>query len=306
MKNHPERGFGLAEIIIIGAVGTVLLAGLIAGLNFMTKSVRKLNTSLDVAAVRTRIMEDVSCEQTFGTGATPPCADGSFVPLKNRAGNTIVGPNGTMIGDLTVLALCTSSGLDIRAAALTASAPAAARWFSTTPPSVAPNPNWFRADEVNNRLPYNWYHPRAKLFAGSSSSPCSSLWNAPGSKVCPASNQAVVGINADGTLACKTLTTKCRINIGAGQVGASFADCAADEFLAGGGAFCGDVPNMLPGRPYATAFLNRPVQAPADIFNFTNSIPNLWAADCALPLGTVDTANDWSTAFAICRKSELR
>jgi hypothetical protein len=210
-----------------------------------------------------------------------------------------------MIGDLTVLALCTGSGLDIRAAALTSTAPAAARIFSTTPPSVPPNPAWFRVDEVNNRLPYSWYHPRARLFAGSSSSPCSSLWSAPGTKTCPLPNQAVVGINADGSLACRTLTTTCRISIGGGNLGASFAGCAAGEFLAGGGAFCGDVPNMVPGRPFSTAFLNRPVQAPTDIFNFTNSIPNLWAADCALPLGTVDTANDWSTAMAICCRSEL-
>jgi hypothetical protein len=72
-NNKPQQGFGLAEIIIIGGVGTILIAGLMAGLNYMTKSVRKLNTSLDITAVRARLIEDVSCEQTFAAGATPPC-----------------------------------------------------------------------------------------------------------------------------------------------------------------------------------------------------------------------------------------
>jgi hypothetical protein len=161
--NANETGFSLAELLIVSAVGMALIAGVVSAMNWVAKSTRKVDTSLDLSMIKSGLIEGVSCPLTLLT----PCVNGSYVELKNSSGGIVVSAGGSMKGRFTVRARCVGgAGLDVRAAWLSAAGstqPSAIDFTSTT----STTSGWFRRDEVDSNLIYNWEHPKGKLFSGS-------------------------------------------------------------------------------------------------------------------------------------------
>jgi hypothetical protein len=156
-----ESGFGLAEVLIAGAIGTALIAGLSVGLRSLQRNTSKSESTMDLLGIKSRIISSVDCTATLPA----PCADGAYIPLLNAAGTQVVGAGGTTIGKFTVRGRCVNGGgvqgIDVRAAWLSSAgmANSAALDFNST------NSSLFRADEGNVNLPYSWNHPKAFLIA---------------------------------------------------------------------------------------------------------------------------------------------
>lgn len=111
------------------------------------------------------MVQNISCEQTFPGNAVPACvAKGDYVDIKSRSGGTIIAASGTVVGDTTVRARCTSTGLDIRIAKIN-STETDSRNFN------ANNDAWFRREPVS-KLPLGWTHPQSSLFASTLTAPC--------------------------------------------------------------------------------------------------------------------------------------
>lgn len=156
-----DSGFGLAEVLIAGAVGAAVIAALSVGLRSMQRFTNKTESTVDLIGIKSKVISSVDCARTLPA----PCANGAYVPLLNSAGTPVVAGDGTAIGKFTIRGQCVNSGgvlgIDVRAAWLSAAGMAdkKAREFN------ANDDSWFRADEVNQKLPYSWNHPKAFIVA---------------------------------------------------------------------------------------------------------------------------------------------
>ncbi len=115
----------------------------------------------------------VDCNMTLAV----PCTDGDYIPLKTAANTDLVSAGGTQIGKFVIRSRFVNTpglkGIDVRAAWLTAAglSNAYAKRFE------ASDRSWFRADEMNQNLPYLWSHPKSSLTASAPGVPnllCSS------------------------------------------------------------------------------------------------------------------------------------
>lgn len=159
---RSQAGMSLLQVMI----GTMLLTGLAAAggryFSSMSKSSRKLESSLDLSGIKAKLTEAINCKKTLE--AQPNCTtSNTYVSLKDDTGRDVVSASGTLIGSYTVRARCnpgTAGGIEVRAARLTAagSSNAAAKGYE------ANNSAWFARDEVNASLPYDWKHPKGMLF----------------------------------------------------------------------------------------------------------------------------------------------
>ena len=133
-----ESGFGLAEVLIAGAIGTALIAGLSVGLRSLQRNTSKSESTMDLLGIKSRIISSVDCRATLPA----PCADGAYIPLLNAAGTQVVGAGGTTIGKFTVRGRCANGGgvqgIDVRAAWLSSAgmANSAALDFNSTNSSL--------------------------------------------------------------------------------------------------------------------------------------------------------------------------
>jgi microcystin-dependent protein len=163
---NRERGAGLIEMIIAAGIGAAVLAGVTYSLTGLMKTSNKANTSMDIVAVKAKILNSVRCEQTLST----PCTDGTYIDLKDSSNRVVVSASGSNLGKFFVRALCHNSGslngIDVRAAWLSD----AGRTNPNSKVFTASNPVWFMKDETNSNLPYNWNHPKDKLFSDLSGS----------------------------------------------------------------------------------------------------------------------------------------
>jgi hypothetical protein len=202
-----QSGFGIAEVLVGSMVATVLLLGIskIAGQNF--KSARKLNASAELRGLKSKLADQMDCRRTLSpVGA--PCAAGTYVDLLEGDGSILVSSGGTAFGRWTIRALCTSTGLDIRAAALTplGSGQIQAREFG------ASNPDWFLRDEVAGNLSYDWSHGKSRLHAPTSSGLCASMFSGASSVMECGTNEFVAGVNfAAKSLRCQPIP-QCSVN----------------------------------------------------------------------------------------------
>jgi hypothetical protein len=125
------------------------------------RTASKADTAMDLVAIKAKVTTGVDCNLTLIT----PCVNGSYIPLKTGSNKDLIAAGGTLIGRFLVRARCVNTpglqGIDVRAAALSTAgmANAGALLFE------AKDTSWFRADEMNQNLPYSWSHPKSSLTA---------------------------------------------------------------------------------------------------------------------------------------------
>jgi len=157
-----ENGFGMTEALVAATIGLVVLFSINGAMTQIMKGSSKVNSTLDLSAIKSELIQSVDCKVTLAT----PCTDGSYIDLQTGSLKTVVSAAGTKRGKFMVRARCSQigqdMGIDVRVAWLTqaGSANPLALDFNSTDDA------WFRHDEVNANLKYNWSHPKAKLFTG--------------------------------------------------------------------------------------------------------------------------------------------
>lgn len=162
-----ESGIGIAEALISGAIGTALIAALLASMNSTMRSVSKADTSMELLAIKAKVTTGVDCSMTLPR----PCVHDAAIPLLTGSRRELVSAGGTRFGKFLVLARCVNTpslqGIDVRAAVLTAagmSNPDALRFNAS-------DKSWFLADEMNRNLPYSWSHPKSSLTGSTPAAP---------------------------------------------------------------------------------------------------------------------------------------
>lgn len=221
--SHRSRaGFGLTEALIAGTIGIALMIAIAKMATSNLQSARKLDSSADRSTLVINIANGVDCATTLPAPAS--CPTGNSVALKARDGTEIVAAGGSQYGKWTVLARCTTTGIDVRAAALTAAGkgnPAALAFNAS-------NQAWFARDEVQKNLLYSWSHPKAALFPTGAGGLCSHLFSGGGKTFTECGpNEYVAGVNfANRALDCKTIPS-CPSDEALSWTGAGFTCVAA-------------------------------------------------------------------------------
>ena len=170
-----ELGLGLIEMVIAAGLGVLVVAGVTVGVNSTSRAGRKVESSVDLVAIKSQLVSSVDCGRTMA-GRTPgnACPTPTYIPLKNALNSNVVGAGGQKFGDWTILAQCSSAGIDVRAAKLIGGA---ANFSNTT----AAN---FKPDEMNRNLSYSFDvsmttgHPKSQLFRPDLANPSTGLCGA--------------------------------------------------------------------------------------------------------------------------------
>jgi type II secretory pathway pseudopilin PulG len=184
---------GIAEVLIAAGLGTILLTALVLSMQKTSRFSKKMESSLDLSAIRARLSEQVDCSRTFSTAALPqgnPCPTGDYIELLASGGQVIVPRSGLVLGPWTLRAYCkTSDGsLDLRAAKLRPGAPSGADdWRS---PGSTVNPANFLRDEMDSNFAnasgsYSWNHPKSRLFEAGSAGLCANRFGGTANQVVP-------------------------------------------------------------------------------------------------------------------------
>jgi hypothetical protein len=276
---NQQAGSGLIQAIMATCILGLIGAGYMNLQQTSIRSYSKIEQKEDLTAIKRALRSKVDCNETL-TGTT--CSSGNFFPLKDKSGR-LVGAAGNSqndwkLGKWNFRTSCDGNRMNVQVARLK---PSSSSEFMRDPLTMA-DQSW------------------TDLFIPGDFD-CASFFGSPSGRTCANANQAMVGIAADGLPICKTITTSCRVAIGTGTIGQSQATCAAGEFLSGGGVLCGTVAS-IPSATLATSFINRP-NAWDD---FTGGTARSWVGDCVLGYNPSSAANDWSTAFAICCKSDFQ
>jgi hypothetical protein len=160
-----ESGASIVQVMMAAGLLTALAAAGSSYISSLSKSSRKLESSLDLSSIKARMIESVSCTNTLASMANCPTT-WDYVSLKDNAGRDITAADGsTQIGPFTVRARCNpgaTGGIEVRAARLTPAGQASGKKAKNF---QAKNSEWFVRDEVAANLSYNWEHPKGLLFA---------------------------------------------------------------------------------------------------------------------------------------------
>ena len=203
----PKRqlGFGLVEVVMAAAIGTVVLIALTKGMQSLSKSARKVESSTDLSTIRTFLAANVNCEETFqGRPLGNPCGAGGFLELRNDRGDPVLLPTGSRMGPWTVLARCRPGdpSLDVRAARLLSAAPSSADLNFDGPIDKSR----FARDEFGSSdqniagmewTHYSWQHPKSRLFPVSSAGLCAHFFSSvrPALRDCGQPNSYITGVD---------------------------------------------------------------------------------------------------------------
>lgn len=203
-KFNCQKGFGFVETIL--AIGVTLTALMFLGLGMKSfnQSKRKTVSETDLSLLKADILRQIDCDKTFAPLGLPKgrvCATDRYLTLRARStSNDILVPSaGGRVGDWVVRALCTGGaggGLDVRALGILPGRDGVGRlknWAGGAPPRPASN---YRKDEITGQ-PYDWTHPKSRLFVPGANGLCSEWFGTPLSNqtACPAANQFVKDVN---------------------------------------------------------------------------------------------------------------
>jgi hypothetical protein len=213
-RNSSQSGLGLLEVVLAAGLGTIVIAALMLSMQKMARFNKKVESSTDLSAVRSRLAEAVNCTATFQAASLPlgnPCPAGGYIDLRASGGQMVVPSGGLKVGQWTVRAYCKSSdgSLDIRAAKLRPGAPAGAdNWRTGTV-----DPANFLRDEMdsntaNASATYSWNHPKSRLFATGSAGLCSNWFSGTPGGQCSGPGEYVKSIDFNNNKAiCGTVPT---------------------------------------------------------------------------------------------------
>jgi hypothetical protein len=214
LKGGREAGIGLMEVIVAAGLGTIVIAALMISMQKMSRFNKKVESSTDLSAIRSRLAEAVNCTKTFQTAGLPlgnPCPAGGYINLLASGGQMVVPLAGLVVGPWTVRAYCRSSdgSLDIRAAKIRPGAPAGSEdWRTGTV-----DPANFLRDEMDGNLAnasgaYSWNHPKSRLFATGSAGLCSNWFSGTPGGHCSGPGEFVKSIDFNSNTAiCGTVPT---------------------------------------------------------------------------------------------------
>lgn len=178
-RKYRKNGFTLVELLLGAAIGTVAM--LVAGtsMNMLNASSSKVSLISDINDIKVAVVSSMSCSQTFASmPSRPPCPPGGvYIDIKSSPfGKTLIKSSGSKIGSWTVRALCTSEGLDIRAANILpqyeAQTNTLSDWRTLSQPT---NPEFYKKDHSRGRSSstLSWSHPLAKISSPGSLGLCS-------------------------------------------------------------------------------------------------------------------------------------
>ncbi len=202
MKRCRENGLGLMEVLVAAAIGTVVIAAVTTGLQNSNRFSQKVASSVDLSALKAQITASVDCAKTMqGRTMGSPCSSaGEYIAIRTEANDVFIKQDGTTtVGNWNLLARCRTcapgaanckSGLEIRAAKIAGGGSAARNFLAT-------NENWFKVDEMNRNLRYDWNHPKGKLFEAQGVSGLCGHWWGGGSLTadCTGPNEYVKSID---------------------------------------------------------------------------------------------------------------
>jgi hypothetical protein len=201
IRTSKESGLSLVGVMVAGALLSVALMTVAQLTHSNRKAAQKVESSIDVAALKLKVSQEIDCGRSFGA-ANPPCVVGSYVDLRGDNGQIVVASGGTTIGRWTVRARCLSTGVDVRAASLSA----AGRTQSGALDFDSQNTAWFLTDPGAANLLLHWGHIKAQLFEPSSGGYCSHLFGAGNLTAQCNPNQYVAGVDfVNRNLLCKNI-----------------------------------------------------------------------------------------------------
>ena len=175
-KKSKKNGFSLIELLVSIALGSGALFILGRSLNMLNAGSKKTDAISEINDIKSSVLGMTSCETTFkNVTARPACSNpGSYIDILGKPatgfpnGRPIISANGSRYGSWTVRALCTSSGLDIRAAMIlkpfSGETNTLTDWSSLSAPSAENSVKYVKdhaRDSSNSR--YSWDHPLAKI-----------------------------------------------------------------------------------------------------------------------------------------------
>lgn len=163
-SRRRQAGLGLVEVVLAAALATVVLLTLSQFMRSAAQSSRKIESSIDLAGIKSQIGSELSCEKTLA--ATPACSTANVATeVRNTSDQVILPAAGKLFGRYFIRAQCqpgTSGGLSIRAVRLTEAG-------RTDPKAkvfgAASDPRLFERDEMDPSLLYDWSHPKGGLFS---------------------------------------------------------------------------------------------------------------------------------------------
>ncbi|MEI8025913.1 MAG: prepilin-type N-terminal cleavage/methylation domain-containing protein [Pseudomonadota bacterium] len=171
-----KNGFSLIELMVSVAIGSGALYVLGRAMNQLNAGSKKIDAISGINDLKSIVWGFTSCQTTFASRpGRPACSDpGTYIDVfgrpdaANPAGRPIIKAGGSKYGEWTVRALCTSSGLDIRASMILkdfeSETNALTDWRNTSSPSTEDSKKYtkdYARDSANSR--YSWDHPLTKI-----------------------------------------------------------------------------------------------------------------------------------------------
>lgn len=215
-----KNGFSLIELLIAVAIGSGALYVLGRAMNQLNAGAKKIDAISGINDLKSIVWGFTSCETTFASRpGRPACSNpGTYIDVLGRpdaanpAGRPIIKAGGSKYGEWTVRALCTSSGLDIRASMILkdfeGETSALTDWRNASSPSTDDFKKYtkdYASDSANRR--YSWDHPLTKISSPGLLGLCNEYFSTTANTVIGCNpGQYLKQINLiDGTFVCKNI-----------------------------------------------------------------------------------------------------
>jgi hypothetical protein len=222
-QRATQSGLSLAELIIGLGLAAVVTLGIVKGMSHSRQSAELSGRVLDQTALRGNLLARVDCARTLAAG-TPPCAVGSYIPLRDAQNREVMPAGGGTIGKFTVLARCTALGIEVRSAMLSPEGHRTPAALNFTGPR---RPQWYLTDPSDPNLRLDWAHHRSALFAPGGNALCAHRFGTGAIAVTPPTtcpnNGILTGINFyQNTVSCATMSAPCPADQASSWNGTSF------------------------------------------------------------------------------------
>jgi len=187
MAKKMNAGFGLVQAVLLLAVGGSIIGIVTQRSANLAKSARKIQSKTDLMTMRNNLFQNVICPETFkaSLGFGPqgdPCPTGQYINIRSKTGILVNIDGSTQIGEWSLMAYCSLSGLDIRAVSLLPAFRGELedkKWVGKSAPT---NLDHYRLDEFSrdsSSREYSWAHPVSQISKPDSTGLCAHWFSGP-------------------------------------------------------------------------------------------------------------------------------